>query len=452
MLLRYLLLLIAFTMPQRILHASHAKALQYSDAVVREVVTERAEEIMEQVFPYSVQQKYHAFEESYVSPWSIRCWHFRQGMFYYGLVFFPDYAINARQRALLRAAKNSDVETVKVLLGQKVNPNIADAHGITPLMWSVLRDNSEIFTLLLQARVAVGAHDRNGFTALMQAVSLPATISRQVMITVLTQLTVVKIKQALTLAKSHGNVRAVEIIKTFLYERFSEAINANNSGGVAWALATGADVDARESGSVFCGFNGETPLIRAALYSGTSQPTSVWKFAVFKEERANRGLGYSNPSFRRSIEAHRAIMKKLIEAGADINAQNSVGVTPLIAATMMGNLEDVKLLLDAGADITLKTHEPFPNNESALFFAKDPAVYAIIVAYVARPIVRETLEKLTNTDVSRPIEPLIHGYMLPHENEIKEAREQYQLKIAQEEEKEHEDRHLKKQQSCCIIS
>jgi hypothetical protein len=41
----------------------------------------------------------------------------------------------------------------------------------------------------------------------------------------------------------------------------------------------------------------------------------------------------------------------LIEAGADVNAADSIGWTPLIRAVIGGNVESVTALMAAGADV-----------------------------------------------------------------------------------------------------
>lgn len=49
------------------------------------------------------------------------------------------------------------------------------------------------------------------------------------------------------------------------------------------------------------------------------------------------------------------ILRLLIERGANINAQNTFGKTPLMYAIQFGNLESIKILLEHGADINLAT-------------------------------------------------------------------------------------------------
>ena len=49
-------------------------------------------------------------------------------------------------------------------------------------------------------------------------------------------------------------------------------------------------------------------------------------------------------------------LKALIEAGADVNAQDSVGLTPLLMASIRNNLMIVMELIKAGADVNLARH------------------------------------------------------------------------------------------------
>jgi len=64
----------------------------------------------------------------------------------------------------------------------------------------------------------------------------------------------------------------------------------------------------------------------------------------------------------------------LIEAGADVNAVQQSGFTPLHAAAMTGQLELVKLLLDRGADPNAKADD----GRTALAMARDAKQQAVI--------------------------------------------------------------------------
>jgi len=47
-------------------------------------------------------------------------------------------------------------------------------------------------------------------------------------------------------------------------------------------------------------------------------------------------------------------LKKLIDSGADVNAKNKDGDTPLHTATWKGNIEIVKLLIENGANLNIQ--------------------------------------------------------------------------------------------------
>lgn len=52
-------------------------------------------------------------------------------------------------------------------------------------------------------------------------------------------------------------------------------------------------------------------------------------------------------------------MRVLIERGADVNARCSSGWTPLMRACNAGDLESARLLMEAGADPTVKNLEGY---------------------------------------------------------------------------------------------
>src|SRR5690606_15598562 len=58
-------------------------------------------------------------------------------------------------------------------------------------------------------------------------------------------------------------------------------------------------------------------------------------------------------------------VRRLLEAGADVNAANRTGTTPLLLASIAGDAEMIRLMLDAGAD----PNQTFTNGETALMMA-----------------------------------------------------------------------------------
>jgi ankyrin repeat protein len=58
-----------------------------------------------------------------------------------------------------------------------------------------------------------------------------------------------------------------------------------------------------------------------------------------------------------SIEGEPDVLKRLIELGFDVNVQNEFGKTPMMECSMIGRWDNARVLLDNGADLSLRDHE-----------------------------------------------------------------------------------------------
>lgn len=66
------------------------------------------------------------------------------------------------------------------------------------------------------------------------------------------------------------------------------------------------------------------------------------------------------------------IVVALIDAGADVNAQNELGMTPLYMACYHDSIQVVQPLLEAGADSSIKTiNDELPQNAAKSKEIKD---------------------------------------------------------------------------------
>jgi uncharacterized protein len=177
---------------------------------------------------------------------------------------------------------------VRTLLQQRPDVNAAEADGTTALHWAAYRGNLETAQLLIRAGANIKTANRYGVTPL-------------------------------TLAASKGNAPIVEMLlkagadpNTALPEGETVLMTAARTGNVdviRVLLAHGADVNAKES------WRGQTPLMWAAA------------------------------------DNHPQAIKVLVELGAKIDARSAGGFSALLFAARAGNLEAVRALLDAGANI-----------------------------------------------------------------------------------------------------
>ncbi len=202
---------------------------------------------------------------------------------------------------LFETLRRGDVNGAKGLLDRGAPANARNDSGETPLMYAALYSDAAGVKLLLDRGADVNAASAKGVTALMWAVD---------------------------------DIRKVRLL-----------------------VAGGADVNAKSAG-------GRTPLMIAASRYGSAE---VVKFLLAKGAEVNVadktfgppsvpiGAGASTALFEAAKIDEPATVRWLLEQGADVNAKDRAETTPLAAAVLFGNVENVKLLLAKGADVNTAT-------------------------------------------------------------------------------------------------
>jgi ankyrin repeat protein len=189
---------------------------------------------------------------------------------------------------LVTAAAEQDKPTVRALVKQGVNVNVARADGATALLFAAHWDDLEMVDLLLRAGANVNAADDHGVTPLARA----AENRNAAMV------------ERLLNAQASPNAAQMSGLTPLMV-----ASHTGNVDVVKLLLAHGANVNAATTET------GNTAL--------------MWAVS----------------------DHHTDIVKVLIEGRANVHASGTKGFTPLIYAARNGDIEMAKLLIAAGVDV-----------------------------------------------------------------------------------------------------
>ena len=98
-------------------------------------------------------------------------------------------------------------------------------------------------------------------------------------------------------------------------------------------------------------FAGDLELVKLLLAHG-ADPTIVSKDGETMVEAAAGARVHPGLSARANLPAERLeVVKLLVELGADVNAADDYGITPLMVAANMGDVSIIQYLVDRGADL-----------------------------------------------------------------------------------------------------
>lgn len=264
----------------------------------------------------------------------------------------PDEADQFSSLPLHLAARNGDMEIVKLLLDAGVDVDCGDSDESTPLHVAALRRHQDIVAFLLAKGADVNRRDKNGAYALSFAASGgDSAIVRLIL----------DAGADLNYRGPRGETlyhfacpRGLTELFDLLVEHGDDINSATTDGTTPlhWAAALG-DVDmvrrmlAAGAAPSPASSTGVTPLIIAAE-RGHPEVGHLLLDAGAHPDSAGTG-GYTA---LHGTARHQDLdfVRLLIEYGADVNLQNERGETPLIQAVKGGDPEIVEALLRAGAD------------------------------------------------------------------------------------------------------
>jgi len=284
---------------------------------------------------------------------------FRHGWSVIMSLLFAHAAIGAETGALANASMNGDLTGMHALLKQGADPNVRGWFGTPPLHWRVHGDDVTEAKRLLKA----GA-DPNGLTE--RGVS------------------------PLTLAIANGNPEMVGV----LLKAGADANHAEPTGETHLMMAAevgvlavveqllnhGARVDVSEpnygqTALMFAARAGHADIVSALLARGANPnvATKVGETPEFIKPNSVPGFGFGVGIIRGGVPADRGrreptpggmtpllyaarhdhieVAKRLIAAGADVNAKEANGIWPLLMAISNNNMAIAHYLLEHGSNV-----------------------------------------------------------------------------------------------------
>ncbi|MGA2879560.1 MAG: ankyrin repeat domain-containing protein [Bryobacteraceae bacterium] len=289
------------------------------------------------------------------------------------------------------AIRENNLAQLKALLDQKASANLADHHGITPLMYAAEVGSVDAMRVLIDHGADVNAQNDFGSTALMW--STPDTAKVRLLLDHGAQVNLIAKSGRSALIIAAFTNPSAEVVRLLLAKgakvdvmdrRQVTPLNAatfgNDTTTVRLLLEAGADIDTPDT------FIGLTPLMNAAgnrnleavklLLAKGAKLNAVSKTeGLPKIQTGTVEFGGWTPLLMASAFGPPEAVKVLLDAGAKIDAQDYRGFTPLMLAVGTDRYDRriVNMLMAHGADLRPTNHA----GETALDWARkfgDPEV------------------------------------------------------------------------------
>jgi ankyrin repeat protein len=245
----------------------------------------------------------------------------------------PEPTFTGGLTPLVIAAREDALDSVKVLLDLKADPNKTSADGSTALLVSVQNGLYDVANYLVEHGADINKQNVKGWSPLYLAIKhrtvetgtipLPNADQALPFVSLLLDRGVNVNVRAKADTEIRNGFRATWLLENGATP-FLRAALCGDIEVMRMLLAHGADPNINTA-------DGTTPLMAAA------------------------GVGYTD-GFIHDISEETTIeaMKLILDIGADVNAQNKRGLTALHGAAHKASLAEIQLLVDRGADLGIR--------------------------------------------------------------------------------------------------
>jgi len=240
--------------------------------------------------------------------------------------------------ALLYAARDGRTEIARTLIAANANVNQVEANGVSPLLMAISNNHIDIARLVLEHGADVNAMDWWGRTPLWTAVDL----------------------RDLEVNKTDDNgvdrPAALQLIQALLDHGANVNARTKEQPPLRRWLMPISDIS-------WVDFTGQTPFLRAALSADIAvmrllldkgADPNIATFAGTTPLMAAAGVNYVGGQTYSESKQFLEAVELCLEKGSDVNAVNSMGITAVIGAANRGSNDILELLVKKGAALDVK--------------------------------------------------------------------------------------------------
>jgi ankyrin repeat protein len=230
---------------------------------------------------------------------------------------------------LMFAAREGDVESARLLVAAGADVNAIAGDGKDALGLAIFNGNYDFASLLIDSKSRVNQADTQGFTPLFWAVdrrNMETAPNFPWMVT----------------------TDPLPLIKKLLDAGADPNALVNNTPRARMRAGSPRIVFA--TALMRAAFSGDLELVTLLLAKGANPAIVSKDNETMLEAAAALGFiqGYSKG---RSAAERLSVIKLLVDLGADVNAADDYGITPLMAAANLGEVSIIQFLIDRGADL-----------------------------------------------------------------------------------------------------
>ncbi|HEV2601147.1 MAG TPA: ankyrin repeat domain-containing protein [Candidatus Babeliales bacterium] len=275
------------------------------------------------------------------------------------------------QTPLIYAAKMGKLDVVQFLVAQGADINIQDQLGRTSLMYAIKLSKLDVVKFLIEKGAAVDVQDIGNDTALTYAVQRGSLDVLQLLSTKGATVNIQN-RQGWTPLMYAGLAGKIDVIG-YLIQRGADLNATDNVGDTAliqnirrgklssvYALVEGgADINSKDK-------DGKTAINIATERSGVAfkerLPTmgtyyEIQRYLEIKQDQQKNKQDDVPLLMRAAFSSLFDLVHLILKQGnTDVNVRHKNGATALMYAVLGGNPSMVKLLIEAGADINAQTN------------------------------------------------------------------------------------------------